>query len=260
MLGKPFFFPPSAPPPFKNNQPKNPKVWSRNHITPAGLQRRLCKPQVCTRHGAKSFYGHGFNELVPFVYEETEARKVRNVVLGLLASSGPSLSFLLNSSPQPRPAPVQAPPRPALAAAGPAQPITRGARRCAWPCPPRPGLRSLIPPPPSADSVRHCEGSAAAPPWTGRAGVILGSAEGDPDCARRVRVSRAMEKQRAPRSLRSDGAGDSGMGGKMLGAQTGQDASARDEWDLGSWCPVPRWIISPRGFGDPHCPVKDAQD
>lgn len=66
----------------------------------------------------------------PFVYEKTEAHEVRNAVLSLYSQARVLASVsLLNSSPQPRL--VQAPPRPARAAARLAQPITRGARRCA---------------------------------------------------------------------------------------------------------------------------------
>lgn len=74
-----------------------------------------CKPGVMQR----AFMGMALsNELAPFAEEETRASWARNIVLGLLwATAGASLSFLIGLLPVAPP--LQAPPRPARAAARP---------------------------------------------------------------------------------------------------------------------------------------------
>lgn len=75
------------------------------------------------------------------------------------------------------------------------------------------------------------------------AGVTYGSAEGDTDCAHGVRGRCALERQRAPPPPRSDRSGDPGVGERMLGPRTGQNAFAGDAWGLGSSRPSPRWRL-----------------
>lgn len=75
------------------------------------------KSRGSARHGAKRFYAHGLHEMARFTDEETEARRVRNLVLDPIpaevedASTRASLSFPPLLAPRtPRPAEAPGPP------------------------------------------------------------------------------------------------------------------------------------------------------